>query len=90
MMFFSEHGTIVDNIVYSLDAAGHKSDMPKAKAAKFEANCLKMSADNKQVGEEGCFCDKSLGKVALEVSWLQVSTNGHVRTESVHSRFKGS
>ena len=72
-MFFSEHGTIVDNIVYSLDAAGHKSDMPKAKAAKFEANCLKMSADNKQVGEEGCFCDKSLGKVALEVSWLQVS-----------------
>ena len=63
----------MDNIVYSLDAAGHKSDMPKAKAAKFEANCLKMSADNKQVGEEGCFCDKSLGKVALEVSWLQVS-----------------
>ena len=69
LIFFSEHGTIVDNIVYSLDAAGHKSDMPKAKAAKFEANCLKMSADNKQVGEEGCFCDKSLGKVALEVSW---------------------
>lgn len=64
---YSEHGTIVDNIVYALDSAAHKTDLSKSKAAKF-ANCTKMSADQeKAAAAGGCYCNTSVGEIAHQV-----------------------
>ena len=80
---YSQHGTIVDNIVYALDSAGHKTDVSKAKAAKF-ANATKMSADvqdpnNLTDGETGpCYCNTSVGEIAHQVPRL---TNQSIEKE---------
>lgn len=57
---YSEHGTIVDNIVYTLDSSSHKADLSKAKRAKF-AQLKTMSASLTPAGAEGdvrgaCHC----------------------------------
>ena len=62
LMNYSEHGTVVDNLIYSSDLTLH----PLPAKSSFDEKCRKMAPNSKKCEEFSCFCNSSPAELNME------------------------